>query len=525
MMQKVHTIILITGDQLSTNLSVLRNAEKASSRILMAEVVPEASTALHHKKKIVLVFSAMRHFALELEQGGWQVDYVKLEDAGNSQSLSGEAKRALMRHEAQEIVMTAPNDYRLRQELDFVDQIPDDRFFCNEAVFADYAKSHKSLRMEFFYREMRRRTGLLMKGDEPEGERWNFDSENRKPPKAGTTFIDPPRFTPDAITQDVIELVKRRFVHHYGTIENFWFAVTRSDAELALQSFLKHRLPSFGLTQDAMVQGAYFMNHSIIALYLNLGLLDARRICVAAETEYHEGRAPLEAVEGFIRQILGWREYVRGIYWLKMPGYLQSNALQAKRPIPDFYWTGETDMNCLAQAFRQTHDEAYAHHIQRLMITGNFALLAGLDPYQVHEWYHAVYADAFEWVEAPNTIGMALHADGGLMGSKPYAASANYINKMSNYCGSCTYDPKQRLGPKACPFNALYWNFIGTHQATFKKNPRMSQIVFGYQKMAAEEQAAIKRQAEGFLDGLKPYKSLSCATEARMAIGHKNSAG
>ncbi len=507
MMQKVHTIILITGDQLSLSLSALRTAQKESSRILMAEVMAEATTAKHHKKKIVLVFSAMRHFADELRGEGWQVDYVSLEDNDNSQSLAQEMRRAVTFHGAQRAVMTAPNNYRLRKELDFVEQLPDDRFFCSDAEFAAFAAKRKGLRMEFFYRDMRRKSGLLMEDDEPVGGRWNFDAENRKPPTKGAKFRMPPQFKPDHITQDVIDLVTRRFPDHYGKIENFWFGVTRLQAATALESFLENCLAHFGTTQDAMLEGEYYLNHSIISLYLNLGLLDARAICQAAQSAYHAGRAPLEAVEGFIRQILGWREYVRGIYWLKMPNYIACNALEAKRPIPDFYWTGETDMNCMAQCFRQTHDEAYAHHIQRLMITGNFALLAGLDPYQVHDWYHAVYADAFEWVEAPNTIGMALHADGGLMGSKPYAASANYINKMSNYCSGCRYDPKKRLGPDACPFNALYWNFIGTHQAAFKMNPRMSQIVFGYQKMKAEEQAAIKAQADGFLDQIKPYAS------------------
>jgi deoxyribodipyrimidine photolyase-related protein len=305
----------------------------------------------------------------------------------------------------------------------------------------------------------------------------------------------------------VIDLVRDRFAGHYGALEPFWFGVTRAQAQSAFSSFLEFSLPHFGATQDVMLEDEFYLNHSVISLYLNLGLLDTRAVCQAAQEAYLAGRAPLAAAEGFIRQILGWREYVRGIYWLKMPDYLASNALDARKPIPDFYWSGETDMNCMAHVFRQTHDEAYAHHIQRLMITGNFALLAGIDPSQVHDWYHAVYADAFEWVEATNTIGMALHADGGLMGSKPYAASANYINKMSNYCGGCRYDPKQRLGESACPFNALYWNFIGTHQKAFSKNPRMGQIVNAYRRIDAAEQQRITAQANRFLAALKPYST------------------
>ena len=507
MTQKVHTILLITGDQLSLSLSALKASEKATTCIVMAEVRPEATTALHHKKKIIFVFSAMRHFCALLRHDGWMVDYIAFDDAASSHSLKGEVERAMARHGASRSIMTAPNDYRLRQDLGFVEHLPDDRFFCSDSEFAAYAASTKTLRMEFFYRTMRRKTGILMEDGEPVGGQWNFDSENRKPAKAGARFPAPPKFEPDEITRDVITLVKQHFPNHYGAVEPFWFGVTRDHALAALDSFIEHRFENFGATQDAMLQDQPFMNHGLISHYLNFGLLEPTEVCKRAEQAYLDGVAPLAAVEGFIRQILGWREYVRGIYWLKMPGYLQNNALQATRPIPDFYWSGDTQMNCMAQALKQTHDEAYAHHIQRLMITGNFALLAGINPVEVHEWYHAVYIDALEWVEAPNTIGMALHGDHGLMGSKPYAASANYINKMSNYCSHCRYDPKQRLGPDACPFNALYWNFIGTHHADFAKNPRMSQTANSYQKMSADDKADIKKQAHGFLSGLKPYQA------------------
>ena len=507
MKQKVHSIVLITGDQLSLSLSALNACDQATSRILMAEVRPEATTALHHKKKIIFVFSAMRHFSELLRKEGWVVDYIPFDDAHNSHSLKSEVHRAMARHNVTSALMTAPNDYRLRQDLAFITQLPDERFFCSDAEFADYAASPKSMRMEFFYRIMRRKTGILMEGNAPVGGRWNFDSENRKPAKGATKFPAPVKFEPDEITRDVIALVAQHFPHHYGAAEPFWFGVTREHALLALDAFIEQRLVNFGETQDAMLLDQPFMNHSLISHYLNFGLLEPREVCQAAEEVYRTGAAGLAAVEGFIRQILGWREYVRGIYWLKMPFYLERNALNATRDIPDFYWTSDTQMNCMAQVFRQTHDEAYAHHIQRLMITGNFALLAGINPFQVHDWYHAVYIDALEWVEAPNTIGMTLYGDHGLMASKPYAASANYINKMSNYCGSCRYDPKQRLGPDACPFNALYWNFIATHLAAFTKNPRMMQATYSYQKMSVDDKAAIKRQAEGFLVELKSYQS------------------
>ena len=359
--------------------------------------------------------------------------------------------------------------------------------------------------MEYFYRDMRRQTGLLMEGDKPVGGVWNLDSENRKPAKADLFMPEPLRVSPDAITQDCMAMTQRIAPNNFGDIDPFWFAVTRADAERALEHFLHHALPHFGETQDAMLTGQHFLHHAVLSPYINIGLLDPLQVCRRVEEEYRKGRVPLAAAEGFIRQIIGWREYIRGIYWLKMPDYRDVNVLEAHRPLPDFYWTGETGMNCIAQVVKQTRVEAYAHHIQRLMVTGNFALLAGIDPVQVHEWYLAVYADAFEWVELPNTIGMSLHADGGLLGSKPYAASGNYINKMSDYCRSCRYDVKQRTGKDACPFNALYWDFIARHKSRFAKNPRMANICRVYDKFDEGEKTRIAGSAKSFLDGLKAW--------------------
>jgi deoxyribodipyrimidine photolyase-related protein len=496
-------LILILGDQLSPTLSSFRHADKARDVVLMAEVMAEATYARHHKKKFVLVFSAMRHFAEKLRSEGWQVDYVKLEDDGNTQSLRGEVERAMQRHGISKAVMTEPGEWRLQQELQHIAQVEDTRFICSHASFRQWASSRKELRMEYFYRDMRRQTGLLMQGDKPEGGQWNFDVENRKPAKADLFMPEPQRFAPDVVTQDCIALTLRIAPDNFGDIHPFWFAVTAAQAEQALEHFLTTALPNFGETQDAMLTGQKFLNHAVLSPYINLGLLDPLQVCRRVEAEYHKGRVPLSAAEGFIRQIIGWREYIRGIYWLKMPDYVESNALEATRPLPDFYWTGDTRMNCMAQAIKQTKEEAYAHHIQRLMVTGNFALIAGLDPKQVHEWYLAVYADAYEWVELPNTIGMSLHADGGLLGSKPYASSGNYINKMSDYCGSCHYDVKQRTGPEACPFNALYWDFISRHKR-FAKNPRMANICKVYEKFDNAEKERIKDSAEGFLGKLKP---------------------
>ncbi len=494
------SIILILGDQLSFDLSSLRQSNQSHDIILMAEVAEETTYAAHHKKKFVLAFSAMRHFAEKLKAKGWQVDYIKLTDDGNTGSLAGEIERACKRHNISEVVMTEPAEWRLREALSHIRTLEDTRFICTHAAFNTWASPRKELRMEYFYRDMRKATKLLMNGDEPEGGKWNYDSENRNAAKADLFTPQPLRFVPDQITTEVIELVAHKFSKNFGDLTPFWFATSHEDAELALTYFLDHALPHFGETQDAMVQDQYFMHHSLLSPYINIGLLNPLRVCRRVEQRYHEGRVPLAAAEGFIRQIVGWREYIRGIYWLKMPEYVNVNALNATRPLPDFYWDANTKMNCVKQVVQQTREEAYAHHIQRLMIAGNFALLAGLNPRQVHEWYLAVYIDAFEWVELPNTIGMALHADGGLLGSKPYAASGNYINKMSNYCKSCSFNVKQRIGKEACPFNALYWDFIARHYDRFRKNPRMAQTCHTYAKFSNADRSAIAAQAKGFLD-------------------------
>lgn len=499
------SLILVLGDQLSSTLPSLRAGDRSRDVVLMAEVMAEASYVRHHKKKIVFCFSAMRHFAERLRAEGWQVDHVRLTDTGNSQSLAGEVERARARHGISRVVMTEPGEWRLRQELAQLHMLEDTRFICSHAAFRSWAANRRELRMEFFYRDMRRQTKLLMDGDKPVGGRWNFDAENRAPPRKGVAFPVPPRFEPDAITQECIALVEKVAPDNFGDATPFWFPVTADQAEELLQHFLSQALPRFGETQDAMLANEKFLNHSLLSIALNAGLLDPLSVCRRAETEYRQGRAPIEAVEGFIRQIIGWREYVRGVYWLTAPGYAERNELGAGRPLPAFYWTGRTDMNCLARTVAQTKQEAYAHHIQRLMVTGNFALLAGIDPKQVHEWYLAVYADAYEWVELPNTLGMALHADGGMLASKPYAASGNYINRMSDYCGGCRYDVKKRVGENACPFNALYWDFIDRHAQRFSRNPRMANICRGLDRFDAEERQAIRDRARQFLDGLEPW--------------------
>jgi deoxyribodipyrimidine photolyase-related protein len=496
-------------------MSSLRNAEPKRDLVLMAEVAEEATYVRHHKKKIAFLFSAMRHFAKELTDAGWRVDYRRLDDDDNRGSFTGEIERALEQYKPKRIIVTEPGEWRVLQALETwedqfglpVDIHEDDRFIASIGEFKDWAEGRKQLRMEYFYREMRRKTGLLMNGDKPEGGRWNFDQENRKPAKADLIMPSPKRFEPDKTTTEVLKLVGERFGAHFGDLEPFWFAVTRKDAEAALDHFIAEALPSFGDYQDAMLEDERFLFHSVTSLYLNCGLLDPLDICRRVENAYKQGRTPLNAAEGYIRQIIGWREYVRGIYWLKMPGYVEENFFGHDRPVPDFYWTGKTDMACLSAAITQTKEEAYAHHIQRLMVTGNFAMLAGVDPRALHEWYLIVYADAYEWVELPNTLGMSQFGDGGLLASKPYAASGAYINRMSDHCKSCTYNVKQRTGEKACPFNALYWDFLTRNREKLGDNRRMGPIYRTYDRFDKDEKQRIAKSAKAFKKTLKASKA------------------
>jgi deoxyribodipyrimidine photolyase-related protein len=503
-------LILVLGDQLSLDISSLRAGDAACDTVLMAEVAEEASYAPHHKKKIAFVFSAMRHFAQALAAAGWRVRYVPLDDPANSGTLSGELARALTNRPARGVLVTEPGEYRLKTALAAwaeaggveLRMLEDTRFLASHSDFDTWAEGRKQLRMEFFYREMRRKTGLLMQGDQPEGGKWNFDSENRKPAKGDLFMPSPHKIAPDATTQVVLDLVAARFGDNFGALTPFWFAVTRADALDALERFVTDALAGFGDYQDAMLTGERFLYHSVLAQYINCGLLNPLEVCWRVERAYREGRAPLNAVEGFIRQIIGWREYMRGIYWRSMPGYTQENFFGATRPLPGFYWDAKTDMACMAAAIGQTRDEAYAHHIQRLMVTGNFAMLAGVDPHQVHEWYLAVYADAYEWVEAPNVIGMSQFADGGLLASKPYAASGNYIDKMSDHCAGCHYDVKKKTGPGACPFNPLYWDFLIRNEDKLRGNPRLGQAYSTWDRMADDKKAAYRSSARAVLDAL-----------------------
>lgn len=476
----------------------------------MVEVDEETQYVRHHKKKIAFIFSAMRHFAEELREAGWQVDYVKLDDRENTGSFTSELERALKRHKPKHVLATEPREWRVLTAMQSwketfemnVAILPDDRFIASHTAFQNWARDRKELRMEYFYHDMRRQTGLLMREEKPEGGQWNYDTENRKPARGDLFMPAVKKIKPDIITQEVLHLVAIRFYDHFGDLEPFWFAVTAGEAEEVLEHFIQAALPQFGDYQDAMLDGEPFLYHSLLSLYINVGLLDPLAVCRRVEIAYYEGRAPLNAAEGFIRQIIGWREYVRGIYWLKMPDYASQNFFQNTRSLPSFYWTGETEMACLRAAITHTKQEAYAHHIQRLMVTGNFALMAGMDPHEVHEWYLCVYADAFEWVELPNTLGMSQFADGGLLGSKPYAASGNYINKMSNYCSSCHYDVKKKMGSDACPLNALYWDFLARNEHKLKGNHRLSQNYRTWYRMDEVKRKEYRESAAQSLETL-----------------------
>ncbi|MCQ8184888.1 cryptochrome/photolyase family protein [Parvularcula maris] len=494
---------LVLADQLTREVAALRGADPEADIILMAEVHDEATYVRHHKQKIVFLFSAMRRFAEELRDEGFNVRYVKLDGGENSGSIFGEVRRAFAEEDVEELVATACGEVRLADDMEGwgrklnrpVTIRDDDRFICSLPEFRAWADGRRTLRMEYFYREMRKKTGLLMDGDEPVGGQWNYDAENRKTLPKDYAAPANPEVVAGPIVDEVKDLVEERFGDHFGTLHQYAYGIDRAAALKRLDLFLDESLRLYGDYQDAMATGEDFLNHSLISVYLNAGLLTPLEICQAAEERYRSGKAPLNAVEGFIRQIIGWREYVRGVYWLYMPEYKERNALGAERPLPDFYWTGETDMHCIAECVRNTRDNAYAHHIQRLMITGNFALIYGVLPDEINEWYLIVYADAYEWVQLPNTHGMSQWADGGVLGSKPYASSGAYINRMSNYCKSCRYDVRKRTGEGACPFNYLYWDFLMRHEKKLRGNPRMAMMYRTLDKKEEKEKRALRESA------------------------------
>lgn len=503
-------LIFILGDQLTQSLDAIQQCDKQNDRIIMFEVMEEASYVKHHKKKLIFVFSSMRHFAKELKQAGYNITYVTLDDEANTGSLSAEMKRSVEKYKPDNIILTHPGEYRvlkifndwrdnLKQKVTILE---DNRFLMKPEEFAKWASGKKQLRMEYFYREVRKKYHFLMEDNKPVGDKWNYDVENRKSLPEAVNIPKPSQFPIDKITRDVVNLIESTFSNHFGLTEDFIFAVTREQALVVLDEFIDQRLLNFGEYQDAMKEGDSWLFHSHISLYLNVGLLTAYEVAEKVENAYKNNDLPLNSVEGFIRQVIGWREYVRGFYWLKMPEYKQKNYFNNTRKLPGFYWTSETQMNCLKQCVVDTQKNAYAHHIQRLMVLGNFALLADIDPSAVNEWFMLVYADAYEWVELPNVSGMALFADGGEVASKPYISSGAYINRMSNYCKNCTYKVSKKEGADACPFNYLYWAFLDRHKDKLSNNPRLGMPYRTLSKMTEDKVNKIRSDSEIFLKHL-----------------------
>lgn len=504
--QRIRRLHLILGDQLDDHSAIFDDFNPATDSLWMAEVRGESTHVWSHRVRTSLFLSAMRHFRDNQQKLKRSLQYTQLDDPANTHTLAGELSRTIEQSTPQEIRVVQPGDHRVQEDLKSATKqhripltiLPDRHFLSTVEQFNAHAAGRKQLRLEFFYRELRKQTGILMEGDKPIGGEWNYDAENRGSfgKKGPGRLSSPMRFVPDKTTTGVISLVQREFATHPGNVADFDWPVTPSQAKQALDDFITHRLPNFGQYQDAMWTQEPWLYHSRISAALNLKLLHPREVIQAAEKAYQNGDVPLAAAEGFIRQILGWREYVRGIYWRFMPEYLNRNALRAELPLPTFYWTGETEAACLRDTIQQTLRYGYAHHIQRLMVTGLFALLYGVKPQAVHEWYLAVYVDAVEWVELPNTLGMSQYADGGVMASKPYAASGAYINRMSNYCQGCRYNTAEATGDDACPFTTLYWDFLIKHEAELKTNQRMAMQLKNVARLDATRRLEIQRQAE-----------------------------
>ncbi|WP_302174762.1 cryptochrome/photolyase family protein [uncultured Hydrogenophaga sp.] len=507
-------LVLVLGDQLWLDNPALAGFDPAQDRVVMIEAPGEATAVWSHPARIALFLSAMRHFRAELQARGWPLTYIELDDPSHA-DRPGLTDRLLAKLQASSpasLQVCEAGEWRLQQGIEAAARaagVPlqwhsDTHFLCSRERFARWAQGRKEWRMEFFYREMRREHGVLMEGKEPVGGQWNFDADNRKSfPKAGPGWIpEPARFEPDAITREVLDLVQRQFPDHPGSLAEFGWPVTPDQARQALQRFIDDRLIAFGAYQDAMWTDTPFGWHSLLSVALNLHLIDPREVIAAAETAWRERGLPLAAVEGFIRQILGWREFIRGVYWLDMPGLREANHYDHQRQLPAWYWTGNTRMACMRDTIGQTLQHGYAHHIQRLMVTGQFALLAELSPQQVSDWYLAVYVDAIEWVELPNVAGMALFANGGRFTSKPYVASGQYIDRMSNYCKGCAYEPSRRSGEGACPVTTLYWNFLDSHETELAASPRTALMVKNLQKLDEPTRASIRTHAAYLLDHL-----------------------
>ena len=500
----VDQLLVLFGDQLDDRSPAFEAIDKRRDAVLMMEIREEASHVPSHRQRTTLFLSAMRHFALELAEKGWRVRYIKLDEPRNTHSFDTEVRRAWKALRAKRLVVQRPGEHRVmamvegwKRDLGEVDLLEDGHFLCSVDRFGEWASGKKSLVMETFYREERKRLGVLMdESNRPVGGAWNLDKENRRSFKAAPDAPPIYRARPDEITREVMLLVEHELPDAPGRMESFGWGVTRDEAKRALKDFIDNRLDRFGAHQDAMWTGEPWLFHAQLSPYINLHLLSPMELVEPAIEKFEAGEAPLNAVEGFVRQIIGWREFIRGVYWLEGPEYPERNALAHHGALPDFYWTGQTDMRCMQDSIGQVLEHGYGHHIQRLMITGNFALIAGVDPREVNDWYLGMSVDAIDWVTAPNTLGMAMHADGGVVGTKPYAASAKYIRKMSNYCSGCRFDPDQRTGENACPFNTFYWDFLARHEMRFEENHRMKLMLSHVRKMSRPERVEIRISAD-----------------------------
>lgn len=510
-MRTCRHLVFILGDQLDHESLALADFDVESDVVIMAEVPEESTHVWSSKPRSAFFFAAMRHFADSLTARGMCVEYARIGSHGFV-SLTDVLRDAVERLKPTRVVMTEPGDWRVERALITcaetgaftLETRPDAHFMCTREEFRAWAGDKRQFRLEYFYRLMRKRYDVLMDGDQPMEGRWNFDSKNRGSfPKKGPGAVPPPlQIAPDRITQEAIADVEAHFATHPGTLTDFAWPVSRTDALRSLHRFVEERLPLFGAWQDAMWTDEPYLFHAHLAALLNVKLLNPREVIAEAVKAYNQGKVSIEACEGFVRQVLGWREFMRGMYWLDMPGMRDANFFGHSGPLPQWYWTGETHMRCMQQTIGQTLTHGYAHHIQRLMVTGIFALLAEVEPQLVEDWYLAVYIDAVDWVELPNVAGMALYANGGRFTSKPYIASGQYIKRMSNYCDGCRYKPAEKVGVSACPVSTLYWNFLDKHEAMLIANPRTSLMAKNVTRLSAPVREAIKERATWVLSNL-----------------------
>jgi len=498
------TLAFVFGDQLDRTYPEALGLDPERDTIAMFEVGGASREPTSSVMRTVTFLSAMRHHAQALESDGWGVDYTSLTDSENTHAFDREFRRAIDRHKPGRVAAVMTGSHALNKTIRSVcddagvelDLIDDPHFLCTLDEFEDWADGRKRLTLEYFYRMMRKRLGVLMDGDDPAGGQWNYDKENRKSFKDAPMPPAVPEYEPDEITERVIEDVRSQLPDLPGRLGRLIHPVTREQAIGALGSFVQHRLAMFGDYQDAMWTSEPTLFHGVISVPLNLKLLSPRDVYRAAVRAYDEDRAPLNAVEGFVRQIIGWREFIRGVYFHEGADYERRNGLREYGDLPEFYWDADTDMRCMRDAIEGVLELGYAHHISRLMVTGNFAMIAGVEPRQVNDWYLGMYADGVEWVTTPNTLGMAMHADGAVVGTKPYAASGKYIQRMGNYCKHCEYSVSKRSGEDACPFNVFYWDFMLRHEDTFEGNNRMAMALKNLERIGEDERVEIRVSAK-----------------------------